>query len=73
MCDTFVRTAEIDPMRDEGEDYAMKLAVAGNKVTLKRYLKGPHTFMYLDFLKQKKDFDEDTIIALRNAHGTMRQ
>lgn len=36
LCDTFLITAEIDPVRDEGEDYGKKLVAAGNKVTFKR-------------------------------------
>lgn len=38
LCDTFLITAEIDPVRDEGEDYGKKLVAGGNKVTFKRYI-----------------------------------
>ncbi|KAL2173012.1 Alpha/Beta hydrolase protein [Thermothelomyces heterothallicus CBS 202.75] len=69
LCDTFIRTAELDPLRDEGEAYAMKLVAGGNKVTLKRYLGCPHTFMYMDALKRKHEYDRDSIAALRVAHG----
>jgi len=69
LCDTFIRTAEIDPLRDEGEAYGMKLIATGNKCTMKRYLGSPHTFMYMKFMKQKLAFDEDTIAALKAAHG----
>ena len=69
LCDTFIRTAEIDPLRDEGEAYGMKLVANGNKVTMKRYLGAPHTFMYLDFMKQKQAYDADAIDALKKAHG----
>ena len=37
LCDTFLITAECDPVRDEGEAYGVKLQTAGVKVTLKRY------------------------------------
>lgn len=37
LCDTFVITAEFDPIRDEGEAYGHKLVAAGNKVMFKRY------------------------------------
>lgn len=69
LCDTLIRTAEIDPLRDEGEAYAMKLVEGGNKVTIKRYLGCPHTFMYIDALKQKHEYDRDAVAALRTAHG----
>ncbi|KAK0732895.1 Alpha/Beta hydrolase protein [Lasiosphaeria miniovina] len=69
LCDTFVRTAEVDPLRDEGEAYGMKVVAGGGKVTFKRYQGCPHTFMYLSFLAQKDEYDRDAIIALRVAHG----
>ncbi|KAK3305006.1 Alpha/Beta hydrolase protein [Chaetomium strumarium] len=69
LCDTFIRTAEADPLRDEGEAYAMKLVAGGNKVTLKRYLGCPHTFMYIDAMRKKHEYDRDAIAALRVAHG----
>ncbi|RKU44097.1 hypothetical protein DL546_001215 [Coniochaeta pulveracea] len=69
LCDAFIRTAECDPLRDEGEAYGMKLVAGGNKVTIKRYLGCPHTFMYLPFMKQKEVYDQDAIEALRTAHG----
>jgi len=69
LCDTYVRTAECDVLRDEGEAYGMKLVAGGNKVTFKRYLGSPHAFMYLDCMKQKRDFDGDSIAALKAAHG----
>lgn len=69
LCPTLVRTAECDPLRDEGEAYAMKLVAGGNKVMMKRYLGAPHTFMYMDFMKQKQQYDLDSIDALKEAHG----
>ncbi|KAK4151656.1 Alpha/Beta hydrolase protein [Chaetomidium leptoderma] len=69
LCDTFIRTAEVDPLRDEGEAYALKLVAGGNKVTVKRYLGCPHTFMYIDAMKRKHEYDRDAIAALRAAHG----
>lgn len=72
LCDTFIRTAEVDPLRDEGEEYGMKLVAGGNKVTMKRYPASPHLFAFYDWLAQKRDFDRDSIKALRHAHGTRR-
>ena len=71
LCDSFIRTAEIDPLRDEGEAYGMKLLAGGNKVTMKRYLGSPHTFMYFKFMGQKGEFDLDSIEALKAAHGVV--
>lgn len=70
VCPTFVRTGECDPLCDEGEAYALKLAQAGNKVTIKRYLGAVHTFMYWPALKSKQVYDADSIQALKEAHGT---
>jgi acetyl esterase/lipase len=69
LCDAFVRTAEADPLRDEGEAYAMKLVAGGNRVTLKRYLGCPHTFMYIDAMRKKHEYDRDAIDALKTAHS----
>ncbi|OTA97871.1 hypothetical protein M434DRAFT_391486 [Hypoxylon sp. CO27-5] len=69
LCDTFVRTGECDPLRDEGEAYGMKLVEGGSKVTMKRYIGSPHTFMYFDWFKKKHEYDLDTIAALKMAHG----
>jgi acetyl esterase/lipase len=69
LCDTFIRTAEADPLRDEGEAYALKLVAGGNRVTIKRYLGCPHTFMYLDCMSKKHEYDRDAVDALRAAHG----
>ncbi|KAK3682991.1 Alpha/Beta hydrolase protein [Podospora appendiculata] len=69
LCDTFIRTAEIDPLRDEAEAYGAKLVAGGNKVTVKRYLRCPHIFMHIQVMKQKVEYDVDAIIALKAAHG----
>lgn len=72
LCPAFFRTAECDPLRDEGEAYAMKLVAGGVKVTLKRYPGSVHTFMAFKGLKRKQEYDEDAIIALRDAHGVKK-
>lgn len=69
LCDTYLRTAECDVLRDEGEAYGLKLVAGGNRVTIKRYLGSPHTFMYLPCMKQKHAFDQDSISALKVSHG----
>lgn len=69
LCPSFIRTGECDPLRDEGEAYGMKLVAGGNTVTMKRYLGSPHTFPHLTGLKQKAQYDLDSIAALKEAHG----
>lgn len=65
----FIRTGECDPLRDEGEAYGMKLVETGNKVTFKRYPGSVHTFMFWKELKRKQEYDQDAIVALKDAHG----
>lgn len=69
LCPAVIRTAECDPLRDEGEAYGMKLVAGGNLVTIKRYLGSPHSFMGLKCMKQKEEYDLDSIAALKQAHG----
>lgn len=40
-------TVEVDPLRDDGENYAMALARAGNEVLVQRLNGLPHGFMFL--------------------------
>lgn len=69
LCPSFIRTGECDPLRDEGEAYGMKLVAGGNDVKIKRYLGSPHNFMGLKEMKQKEQYDLDSIAALKEAHG----
>ena len=41
-------TGELDPLRDEGEDYAGKMKAAGVDVTLHRITDGIHGFFLLE-------------------------
>lgn len=43
-------TAEFDPLRDEGEEYARLLQLSGNKVTCVRYNNTVHGFFGYDFI-----------------------
>lgn len=45
---TVIYTAGCDPLRDEGEAYALRLVEAGNEVVLKRFPGVPHPFMHMD-------------------------
>jgi acetyl esterase len=63
-------TAEYDPLRDEGEQYAVRLQEAGNQVTLMRYNGMIHGFFRMgDVLYQGKKAIEDVAAGLRSAFG----
>ena len=47
MPETLVLSAEFDPLRDEGEDYARRLREAGNKVTCYRIAGAFHGYFAL--------------------------
>ena len=51
-------TAQLDPLRDEGEDYAKKLQAAGNDVELHRIENAFHGFFALGirFLHVQESF-----------------
>ncbi|MEW8978061.1 MAG: alpha/beta hydrolase [Symbiobacterium sp.] len=64
----FVITAEFDPLRDEGEAYAQKLAAAGNTVTVKRFLGQIHGFCtLLDAMPAGRQALEEAAAQLRLA------
>jgi acetyl esterase/lipase len=66
---TIVYTAGADPLRDEGEAYARKLAENGNDVTMRRFPGVPHPFMHMDNdLWQGREFIEQTVRHIRLAH-----
>jgi acetyl esterase len=61
-----VLTAEFDPLRDEGEAYAMRLQEAGVSVTVKRYAGMIHGFFSLGaVLDQGKQAVADAAAGLR--------
>jgi acetyl esterase len=67
----FVITAEYDPLRDEGEAYAMRLSDEGVSTILKRYEGVTHGFFGMPGLLEKaKVAIGDAADALRSAIGT---
>jgi acetyl esterase len=67
----FVITAEYDPLRDEGEAYAVRLSDEGVSTILKRYEGVTHGFFGMPGLLEKaKVAIADAAEALRSAIGT---
>jgi acetyl esterase len=63
-----VITAEFDPLRDEGEAYAARLAAAGVDVTVTRYDSMIHGFFSMrDLVPEGKAAVEQACEALRTA------
>jgi acetyl esterase len=65
-----VITAEFDPLRDEGEIYAVKMKQAGGDVTSRRYDGTIHGFVSLSWMiDQGKKALADAAAGLRSAFG----
>jgi acetyl esterase len=62
-------TAELDPVRDEGEAYAEKLKNAGVPVRLIRYSGVVHGFISVPFVRKANQAIEESVAALKEAFG----
>lgn len=69
VCNTFIITAECDPLRDEAEAYGRKLIEQGVLVTTRRYTGVPHPFMELRTINKAKLYIDDVAAELKKAHG----
>jgi len=64
-------TADVDVLRDQGEEYARNLEKDGVKVRSKRYMGVPHPFTHMDAgLKEAREFVEDYCNALQSAFNS---
>jgi acetyl esterase/lipase len=62
----YVFTAELDPLRDEGEVYAGKINAAGSSAKLIRFPGVPNFFTYLDaILDASKRYNQHVIDGLK--------
>jgi acetyl esterase len=63
---TYILTAECDPLRDDGEQYAQKLAAAGVMVQCKRYAGMIHGFYRMaDMLAAGREAHDDVAAFIR--------
>lgn len=70
LAPALVSTAELDPLRDEGEAYAAKLEAGGNRVEVNRYTGAPHLFPVLPgILKSGRQYEAKVIAVLRRELG----
>ncbi|KAM0818343.1 putative Alpha/beta hydrolase fold-3 domain-containing protein [Seiridium cardinale] len=73
LAPALIFTAEMDPLRDEGEAYGKKMNEAGSKAEMIRVKGAPHTFMIHDaVLEIGQMYNRESIRALAAAFGIHR-
>ena len=71
LAPAMVNTADVDPIRDDGEAYARKLQADGVPVRLKRFMGMPHPFMFMDgALPEAREYVQDSVDALKRAFSS---
>lgn len=71
LAPALIVTAELDPLRDEGEAYGKRMNEAGSKTEIWRIPGVPHTVVHLDgILKGGREFNRRAIEALSKAFGS---
>jgi acetyl esterase len=71
---TLVLTSEYDPLRDEGEAFAQRLAASGVPVIARRYLGMPHGMIYMNGIAgETRDVTSDMASFVHGAQLTPRE
>lgn len=70
LAPALIVTAEMDPLRDEGEAYGRRMNEAGSKAEIWRIPGVPHTVVHLDgILEGGKKFNQRALEELSKAFG----
>ncbi|PQE24116.1 esterase protein [Rutstroemia sp. NJR-2017a BVV2] len=70
LAPALIMTAEMDPLRDEGEAYGKKMNEAGSKAEVIRMEGMPHTFMMMDdILENGMRYNREAVRALGEVWG----
>ncbi|CAJ2506621.1 Uu.00g078070.m01.CDS01 [Anthostomella pinea] len=70
LAPALILTAEMDPLREEGEAYGKKMNEAGSQAEVIRLKGAPHTCMQMDaILESGKQINRESIRALGNTFG----
>lgn len=70
VCPSYIGTADCDPIRDEGEEYARHLIENGVRVTVRRFIGVGHVFMNMVTLKKSQLYVDDICAELSRAHSS---